>query len=148
MTNVRGFILEKCFRHAHPNLIIQKSWGQTTMALFFILFSVCHVNNTGTGHFVGINDQVLLATFSYAWTISCLQLIDLARLTCKLLLKYTNLLVCSKDHLKKRLMRSSHFTFLLTPILQSFKAAYGSQRSFKVSISSVSFLINTWQSPG
>lgn len=118
------------------------------MGLFFILFSVFHVNNTGTGHFVGINDQVSLATFSCAWTISCLQLIDLARLTCKLFLKYTDLLVCSKGRLKKGLTHSSHFTFLLTPILQSFKAAYGSQRCFKVSISSVSFLINTWQSPG
>ena len=84
------------------------------MALFFILFSVCHINNIGTGHLVRINDQLSLATFRYLWRTSSLQLIDLARLTCKLLLKYADLLVCSKGHLKKGLMCSSHFTFPLT----------------------------------
>jgi len=70
MTNVRVFILEKYFGHAHLNLIIQKNWDQATMSLFFILSSVCHINNIGTEHFWGINDQLSLATLSYARTIS------------------------------------------------------------------------------
>lgn len=116
------------------------------MALFFILFSLCHINNIGTGHFVGINDQLSLATFSYAWTISSLQLFDLARLTCKLLLKYTDLLVCSKGHLKKGLMRSSHCTFPLTNFAKFQSSLW--KLTMLQSNSSVSFLINTWQSPG
>lgn len=68
------------------------------MVLLFILFTAYNSNNTGIGHFLS------LATFSYTWTISSLQLINLARLIRKLFLKYTDLLVCSKGHLKMGLM--------------------------------------------